>query len=188
MENKNHKQQKQPSDPKSNSMRRISIDKVTINFGAGANQALLEKGIKLIKMITGRDPVKTYSTKRIPTWGIRPGLPIGCKQTLRREEAYKLLKDLLKGVDNTLRANSIDSQGNISFGIKEYVDVQSLKYDPEIGILGFEVAITLTRPGYRVMKRKKLPRSISKSHRISKEDAMNFIKQEFQVNFGEVEQ
>lgn len=187
METKNPKQNKS-SEKKSNPMRRISIDKVTINFGAGANQALLEKGMRLVKMITGREPIKTYSTKRIPTWGIRPGLPIGCKQTLRREEAHKLLRDLLKGIDNSLKSSSIDAQGNISFGIKEYVDVPSIKYDPEIGILGFEVAITLTRPGYRVMRRKKLSRSISKSHRISKEEAINFIKQEFQVKFGEVEQ
>jgi len=174
-------------DNQMNPMKEIRVDKVTINFGAGSNQALLEKGIKLVKMITGKEPVKTTSKKRIPTWGIRPGLPIGCKQTLRGKEANGMIKNLLEGVDNRLNNKSIDTQGNFSFGIKEYVDVPSLKYDPDIGILGFDVTVTLMRQGYRVMKRKKYAHKISKHHKISKEDAMGFIEKEFKVNFGEEE-
>ena len=31
---------------------------------------------------------------------------------------------------------SIDNEGNLSFGIKEYIDIPEIKYDPNIGILG----------------------------------------------------
>ena len=77
-----------------NPMQEIRIEKITLNIGAGKDQLKLEKGIKLLKNITGIEPVKTTTSKRIPEWGIRPGLPIGCKITLRKKEAEKLLKRL----------------------------------------------------------------------------------------------
>ena len=48
-----------------NVMRSIKIDKLTLNFGAGKDQKQLEKGIFLIKQLTGKEPVKTITTKRI---------------------------------------------------------------------------------------------------------------------------
>jgi ATP-dependent Lon protease len=66
-------------------MQRIRIDKLTLNIGAGKDAPLLEKGVKLITQIAGVKPVKTITQKRIPGWGLRPGLPIGCKITLRGE-------------------------------------------------------------------------------------------------------
>jgi large subunit ribosomal protein L5 len=170
---------------KENPMRKIKIDKITLNFGAGTNQNLLDKGIKLIKMISGKDPIKTVSNKRIPTWGLRPGLPVGCKITLRGAEAERVLAEVLKGKDGQLQEKYFDKQGNFSFGLKEYIDVPTFKYDPDIGILGFEIAVTLVRPGYRVIRRKILKSSISKRHRVSKEDAIKFMKDKFEVEFGE---
>ena len=45
-------------------MKQISVEKVTLNIGAGTDQAKLEKGIKLIGNITGSTPVKTFTKKR----------------------------------------------------------------------------------------------------------------------------
>ena len=70
-------------------MKAIKIEKVTLNVGAGKEQSKLEKGIVLLKNITGINPVKTFTNKRIPTWGLRPGLPIGCKLTLRKKMLKK---------------------------------------------------------------------------------------------------
>ena len=94
-------------------MKDIRIEKITLNVGAGKEQAKLEKGIKLLKIITGIDPVKTVATKRIPGWGLRPGLPIGCKITLRDEPANKLLTRLLEARDNKLVPKQFDNSGNI---------------------------------------------------------------------------
>ena len=85
-----------------NPMRNIRIGKVTLNVGAGKEQTKLEKGILLLKHITGINPVKTFTNKRIPTWGLRPGLPIGCKLTLRGKSAKEMLIRLLSAKDNTL--------------------------------------------------------------------------------------
>jgi large subunit ribosomal protein L5 len=166
-------------------MKKIMIEKLTLNFCAGTNQKLLDKGFKLIQMISGKTPVKTVSNKRIPSWGLRPGLPIGCKITLRGKEANEMLSKLLEGIDKTLKEKSFDSQGNFSFGLKEYIDVPSLKYDPDIGIIGFEAAVTLYRKGYRVMRRKGMKTKISKTHRISAEEAKNFVRSNFGAKVGE---
>ena len=67
----------------------VRIEKITLNVGAGKEQSRLDKGFLLLKELTGVTPVKTVTQKRIPTWGLRPGLPIGAKVTLRGEEAKR---------------------------------------------------------------------------------------------------
>ena len=106
-----------------NVMKNIRIEKITLNVGAGNDQAVLEKGLKLIKHITGVNPVKTFTNKRIPTWGLRPGLPIGCKLTLRGAAAEELFGRMLKARNNKLNNNHFDHHGNVSFGIHEYIDI-----------------------------------------------------------------
>ena len=171
-----------------NAMRQIKIVKLTLNIGAGKEQAVLERGVSLLKQITGIDPVKTITQKRIPGWGLRPGLPIGCKITIRGEGAPKLIKRLLVAKNNTLSKNNFDEEGNISFGIREYIDIPETKYDPKIGIMGLQASITLERPGFRVKKRKIMKRVIPRGHRISRDDSISFMKGNFGVKLKEEQQ
>jgi large subunit ribosomal protein L5 len=166
-------------------MKTIKIEKVTLNVGAGKDQNKLDKAILLLKMITGIEPVKTVTKKRIPSWGLRPGLPIGCKITLRKTQAAELLKKLLEAKDNQLEESQFDEAGNISFGVHEYIDVPGAKYDPKIGIMGFQVCVTLERPGFRVKRRVLKRAALSKAHNITKQEAMEFMKNEFKINIGE---
>jgi large subunit ribosomal protein L5 len=168
-----------------NSMRQISIEKVTLNIGAGKDQAKLEKGMKLINNITGYNPVKTFTKKRIQEWGLRPGLPIGCKLTLRKEKALDLLKRLLEAKDNTLQDSNLDNEGNVSFGISEYIDIPGVNYYPDIGIMGFQVCITLKRKGFRIKRRVLKRREIPRKNRIKKEEAIDFMKKNFNLKVGE---
>ena len=168
-----------------NQMRSISVEKVTLNIGAGKDQAKLEKGIKLIGSITGLKPVKTFAKKRIQEWGLRLGLPIGCKLTLRNKGALELLKRLLEAKDSTLSTSNMDNEGNLSFGIREYIDVPGVKYDPDIGIMGFQVCITLKRKGFRVKTRAIKRAIIPKKHRISQQDAIDFMKNTFDMKIAE---
>src|SRR3989339_28593 len=48
-----------------NSMKDIRIEKVTINIGAGKDQAKLDKGVILLNYISGSKPIKTVTKKRI---------------------------------------------------------------------------------------------------------------------------
>ena len=166
-------------------MRQISVEKVTLNIGAGKDQTKLEKGMKLIYNITGREPVKTFTKKRIQEWGLRPGLAIGCKLTLRKDLALELLKKFLEAKDYTLKESNLDNEGNISFGIREYIDIPGVKYDPDIGIMGFQVCVTLKRKGFRVKRRILKRREIPKKNRITKEEAIDFMKRLFNLKLGE---
>jgi len=168
-----------------NPMKQISVEKVTLNIGAGKDQAKLDKSIKLINNITGYKPVKTFARKRIQEWGLRLGLPIGCKLTLRKEKAIELLKRLLEAKDNSLQESNIDNEGNISFGIGEYIDIPGAKYDPDIGIMGLQVCITLKRGGFRIKSRAMKKRIIPRRHRIPKEEAIDFMKNTFNLKVGE---
>ena len=70
------------TEKKNNPMREIKIEKVVLSIG-GIGDAL-EKGVKLLTMLTGRKPAKMESQKRIPSWSVRPKLAVGTVVTLRK--------------------------------------------------------------------------------------------------------
>jgi len=164
-----------------NPTQQVKLEKVTLNFGAGKDQARLDKGVAILKSLTGINPVKTITEKRIPSWGVRPGLPIGAKITLRKQPAESLLKRLLAAKENKLRPSCFDDNGNVSFGIHEYIDIPDAKYDPVIGVLGLQVCVTLEKPGYRVKRRRLTPQRIGKRHLITREQAQTFMKEKYGV-------
>lgn len=169
----------------SSPMSEIKVGKLTLNIGAGKEPANLDKGMLLLKNITGIDPVKTITQKRIAGWGLRPGLPIGCKLTLRRSEAQELIGRLLAARNNLLSRDNFDDDGNVSFGIHEYIDIPGVKYDHKIGIIGLQASITLERPGFRVKRRKILKRKIPSRHRVRKDAAVEFMKKSFSIKLSE---
>lgn len=168
-----------------NVMKEIQIEKLTLNIGAGRDEKVLTKAVKLLKNITGITPVQTVTNKRLAAWGLRPGLPIGAKITLRGDDVKPLVQRLLRSKDNVIKASWFDNYGNISFGIHEYVDIPDVKYDTEIGILGLQVSLTLSRPGFRVKKRKIRKSSIGTHHLITREEAIQYVTEVFGVSMEE---
>jgi large subunit ribosomal protein L5 len=167
------------------SARDIKIEKVTLNIGAGKSTDKLEKGFRLLKIISEGNPVKTITKKRIPTWGLRPGLPIGCKITLRKDKAKSVLKRLLEANDFEMDEGQFDENGNIAFGVKEYINIPGVNYNPEIEIMGLQCCVTLERAGFRIKKRKKARRKLPKKQRIGKDEAISFMKKEFGIKLKE---
>lgn len=164
----------------SDAMKSVRIEKITLNIGAGKNEDMLKKGIKLLQKLTSNAPVKTVAKKRIPTWGLRPGLPIGAKVTVRKG-TLELLKRLLVAKENILKETNFDAAGNFAFGVPEYIDIDGLEYDPELKIMGLEVAVTLARPGYRIKHRRLRPALVGKRHVVTKTDALLFAKEKLGV-------
>ncbi len=160
-----------------NKMKEIRIEKVVLNIGCGANLKT-EDAKTILERVSNDKAVVTKARKR-STFGVPKGKEIGCK-VVKRKETHELLKRLLEAKENKLKASSFDDTGNVSFGIKEYIEVPGMEYDPSIGIIGFDVAVTLERPGYSV-KKKRIPGKIGKKHLITREDAMNFMKEKFGV-------
>lgn len=153
-------------------------------MGLGEAGEKVKKATKLLSTISGSKPICTKSNKRIPTWGVRPGLELGVKVTLRKKKAVELLKRLFAAIENNLNPKSFDKEGNFSFGIPEYIDIPDVKYDVAIGIVGLEVAVTLERPGYRIKKRKFKRSKIGKKHIITKNEAIEYIKNQFNIEIG----
>src|SRR3989338_7070332 len=166
-------------------MRDVRIEKITLNIGCGKDQTRLDKGVELLKSITGVVPVKTFTQKRIQEWGLRPGLPIGCKVTLRKQAARELLKRLLDAREFKLENSQFDDNGNVSFGIHEYIDIPGVKYDPKIGIMGLQVCVTLERPGFRIKRRVIRSAKVPKKQRIPKGEAIQFMSKEYSIKMGE---
>jgi len=164
---------------KENPMRKIRIEKVVLNIGIGESGEKLEKAKNLLEQLTGKKAILT-KTKRRTTFGVSKGREIGTKVTLRKDEATEILKRLLATKDNKLSPRCFDKNGNFSFGIHEHIDIPGVKYDPKIGILGMDVCVTLERPGFRV-KKKRISKPVGKKHRISKEEAIEFIKKNFGI-------
>ncbi|MEM4221995.1 MAG: 50S ribosomal protein L5 [archaeon] len=152
----------------------IKIDKVVLNIGTGTPGEKLEKAKILLERITGQKPVETLARKRIATWNIRPGLPIGAKVTLRNKKAEEVLEKCLDAVDKKLKSSNFQNH-TVNFGVKEYIDIPGLNYDPNIGMYGFDVCVTLRREG--VKPGRKIPNKV----KIKTEETIKFMEEKFGV-------
>jgi large subunit ribosomal protein L5 len=162
-----------------NTMKRIVVDKVVINIGVGKSGEPIEKAKKALLELTGQQPAVRGAKKTVRDFGIHKGEPIGAIVTMRREPAIEFLKRIVAAKKNTLKASSFDGFGNISVGIHEHIDIPGTKYNPEIGIFGMDVNVTLSRPGYRIARKSRKSAKIGKEHRINKDEAMEFFRQEY---------
>jgi large subunit ribosomal protein L5 len=158
-------------------MSETRIEKIVVNMGAGADPERLKKSEQVLKSITGMKPVRTKSQHRIPDWGLRLGLEIGLKVTLRGEKAMEFLKKTLAAKENKLSEKCFDKEGNFGFGIKEHIDLPGIKYDPKLGIVGMDILVALKKRGYRVKYRKINQTKVGRKHRVTKEDAITFVKE-----------
>jgi len=162
-----------------NTMREIKIEKVVLNIGGTGEN--LEKGVKLLKILTDRKPSKMKTKKRIPTLSVRPGLEVGAVVTIRKD-IEPFLKRMLTAVDNKIKRKQI-SENNFSFGIEEYIEIPGTEYQRDIGIIGLDVTVVFKRTGRRV-KLKKIKRGkVPKRQSISKEEIIKFMEEKFKTEF-----
>ncbi|MEM3587145.1 MAG: 50S ribosomal protein L5 [Candidatus Jordarchaeaceae archaeon] len=166
-------------------MRKPRIEKVVVNLGVGTSGEKLVKATKVLESLTGQKPVQCKARKTIRDWGIRKGEPISCKVTLRGKRAYDFLKRALEVVEMRLDSDSIDKMGNLAFGLREHIEIPGVRYDPQLGIFGMDICVTMERPGYRVKRRKNMRRKIPRSHQVTKEETITFMEKEFGVSFTE---
>ncbi len=163
-----------------NKIRDIRIEKVSVSIGVGQAGDTLDKAVRLLENITGAKAIQTTTKKRIPTWNIRPGLAIGCLVTLRRKRTEELLKNFLISIKNKLRHSQFSGR-TVTFGIPEYIEIPGVRYDPDIGIIGLQVSVTLERPGYRVIRRSIKKSNVGSKSKITTEESIEFMKNKFEV-------
>ena len=157
-------------------MKKISLEKVVLNMGIGKSGDVID--------IAGKKPSTRNAKEAQREWGVRKGEPIGVAVTIRGDDAVALLKRLLEAKGNSINGKSFDNFGNYSFGINEHIDIPDVKYDPQIGILGLGISVTLTRPGYSIRKRSKHKASVGKNHIITNQEAKDYLVKEYGVTIA----
>ncbi|MDG6218640.1 MAG: 50S ribosomal protein L5 [Candidatus Thermoplasmatota archaeon] len=166
---------------KTKPMIQAQIEKVTVNIGVGEAGERLKKAESVLENITKHKPIQTLSTITNREFGIRKRMPIGCKVTLRKNDAHDFLKRAWETRDNRIADYAFDEQGNLSFGIPDHTLFKDQKYDPDIGIFGMDVSITMGKPGFRIKQRRIQKRKIPNKHKVTKDEAMNYISKTFNV-------
>jgi|SRR3989344_8025624 len=112
-----------------NKMSLPKVAKVVINMGIGEvakNKEALEQVKKDIAQISGQQPQIRPAKISVASFGVRRGMPVGLRVTLRGEKAYVFLDKLFSIVLPRLRdfrgvsRTSFDKEGNYTLGISEY--------------------------------------------------------------------
>jgi large subunit ribosomal protein L5 len=161
------------------------IAKVTVNVSIGSDFERLKRIAGALEEITGQKPSFRRAKRTIKEFGIKRGEPIAVTVTLRKQKAIDFLKRALDAIGYRLKASSFDELGNVCFGIKEHIQIPGVKYNPEVGIFGMDVCITIERPGYRVLRRRRCRSRVPRRHRVTKVEAMVLLKKFFGVEIVE---
>ncbi len=101
----------------------------------------------------------------------------------KRITILEAINMVLEGINRNIKPTQFDDQGNLSFGIREHIDIPGMKYNPDIGIFGMNLSVTFEKPGYRINKRKIKQKKVPAKHRISKEETLKFMEDKFNVNY-----
>jgi large subunit ribosomal protein L5 len=168
---------------KENEMRKIMLEKLVINIGTGNEKGTLANARRLLELITNKNPSNAYSKKRNPAFKIVQGQQIGAFVTIRGNQITPLAKRLLDSVDNRIRETSV-TNNSVSFGIREYIDISGVKYDPKIGMLGMNVNLSFKRKGSRVTLRKRKRSDVPQKHRVvGRPEIKDYMTEQFKVEF-----
>ena len=169
------------SDATQNVNHQPRIAKITINIGVGEAGERLKKAESVLQKLTKQKPMQTLCNITSKEWALRKKMPIGCKVTLRNKQAEQFLIDALKTRENKIGDFAFDKQGNFSFGIPDHTLFEGQKYDPNIGIFGMDICVTMERPGYRIKRRRLDRRKIPTKSIINKKETMQFVTDKFNV-------
>ena len=164
-----------------NIMKEIKLEKVVLNMGVGKSGDAIENAKKALDQISNKKSSNRTAKKAQRDWGVRKGEPIGASVTVRGSDAKILLKRLFEAKGDNVNARSFDKTGNVSFGILEHIDIPGIKYDPKIGILGLDVSVRLTRPGFSIKIRSKHKARVGVKHKITPAEAKAYLTKEFGV-------
>jgi large subunit ribosomal protein L5 len=165
-----------------NPMQKPRVEKVVVNIAVGESGEPLQRAVKVLNQLTGQTPCQRKAKRTIRDFGIHRGEPIACLVTLRKGAASDFLKRTLNAIGNRLNISNFDVNGNFSFGVSKHIDLDGVRYNPELGIFGMDVCVTLRKPGYRVKKRRINRAQVGKRQRLTQEEAVEYMRTEFGID------
>ena len=171
-------------------MRNIRVETLVINICVGESGDAVSKAARVWQHISGQEPIygkgreywpedsNAIARFTIRSFSIRRNEKISVHATIRGEKALEILERGLKVKEYELVKRNFSDSGNFGFGIQEHIDL-GIKYDPNTGIFGMDFYVQLARPGGRVSKRKAQRSHIGYSHKVTREEAMEWFKKTY---------
>ena len=136
-----------------NPMQVPRLVKIVLNVGMGeASKApkQMDAVVEELAMITGQRPVVTRAKKAISNFGLRAGMPVGARVTLRGARMYEFLDRMITLALPRVRdfrgmpTKSFDGRGNYTVGIKEQMIFPEIDFDKVEKIHGMDITIVTT--------------------------------------------
>ena len=133
-----------------NKMAVPNISKIVVNIGIG--DATKDKGVvksvsDVLATITGQKPSLRAAKKSIAGFGLREGMPVGLKVTLRGKRMYDFFEKLVAITLPRLRdfrglsTSSFDGHGNYSLGLNDYTVFPEIDLTKVKQARGIEITI-----------------------------------------------
>lgn len=129
------------------------LEKIVINVGLGEaakTPRLVDVAAEELALITGQHAVITRAKKAIANFGLRAGMPVGCRVTLRGARMYEFLDRFItltiprirdfRGLPN----RSFDGRGNYTFGVKEQMIFPEIDFDKVESVHGMDITLVTT--------------------------------------------
>jgi large subunit ribosomal protein L5 len=127
--------------------------KVSVNMGVSdAKEDIknLEQVIRELATIIGQRAAITRAKKSIAAFGLRAGMPVGCKATLRGDRMYEFVDRLFNVCLPRIRdfrglsPHAFDGRGSYTIGIKDHLIFPELGYDDVAKTRGMDITIVTT--------------------------------------------
>lgn len=130
------------------------LEKVCLNIGISSKreggQEALEAATRELTRIVGQRAVVTRARRSIAAFGVRQGMPIGVRVTLRGDRMWEFVDRLISISLPRIRdfrgipRNSFDGRGSYSFGIDDQLIFPELGYDDVEKQRGMSITMVTT--------------------------------------------
>ena len=137
------------------------LEKIVINMGVGnllKDKAAQDKAAEELGAITGQKPQTRPAKLSVAGFGIRAGMPVGLRVTLRGDRMYSFLDKLISVVFPRLRdfrgisAKKFDKAGNYSIGFVEHTVFPEIDLAKVDKTKGLEITIVNSAQDQKVGK------------------------------------
>ncbi|HET9064640.1 MAG TPA: 50S ribosomal protein L5 [Gemmatimonadales bacterium] len=129
------------------------LTKIVLNVGLGEaakTPKLVETAVEELGRVTGQRAVITKAKKAIANFGLRAGMPVGCRVTLRGARMYEFLDRFVTLTVPRIRdfrglpSKSFDGRGNYTFGVKEQMIFPEIDFDQVDLVHGMDITLVTT--------------------------------------------